>query len=162
MRAARSGVIANFSSIGAWAGMGGVGAYCASKWAVSGLSESLTFELAEFGIKVVCVEPGYFRSNFLGSGNKIVKQNVIHDYDGNSSVRQGEAAMVAANNNQPGDVAKGAKVIVDVLTGATGRDIPLRLSLGPDAYDFIKAKCEDTVKLLDQWKDITTSTNIDQ
>lgn len=58
MRKARSGVIANFSSVGAWRGVSGVGLYCASKWCVSGLSETMTQELAEFGIKVVCIEPG--------------------------------------------------------------------------------------------------------
>ncbi|KIV94992.1 hypothetical protein PV10_02701 [Exophiala mesophila] len=162
MRAARSGAIANISSIGAWSGMGGGGAYCASKWAVSAFSESLTYELAEFGIKVVCIEPGYFRSNLLHTGNKGVKKNVIPDYDGDTAVRQGEALLESANNNQPGDVKKGSKVIIDVLTGATGKDIPIRLPLGPDSYDFIKGKCEGTVKLLDEWKDLTSSTNIDQ
>lgn len=161
MRAARSGVIANISSIGGWRGYAGVGVYCASKWAASGLSETLTYELAEFGIKVVSVEPGYFRSSLLGQGNKMVRKARIEDYDG-SAVRKGEALMDAADNHQPGDPKKGVKVIIDVLTGATGKEIPLRLALGPDAYAMIKNKCDETIELLDEWKDITTTTNFDQ
>lgn len=154
-------MIANFSSIGGWRGSAGVGMYCASKWAVSGISETLSHELAEFNIKVCSVEPGYFRSSFLNPGNKLVKQNEIADYEG-TAVRRGEEALVAANNNQVGDPKKGVKVIIDVLTGATGRDIPIRLALGSDAYGVIRGKCEETIKLLDEWKDITTPTDVDE
>jgi NAD(P)-dependent dehydrogenase (short-subunit alcohol dehydrogenase family) len=52
LRKARSGVVANLSSVGAWRGYAGVGLYCASKWCLSGLSESMTLEMKEFGIKV--------------------------------------------------------------------------------------------------------------
>lgn len=161
MRAQRSGVIANFSSIGAWGGSAGVGLYCASKWAVSGLSEALSAEVAEFNIKVCCIEPGYFRSSFLNPGNKLSRntENAITDYEG-SAVRQGEEFLVNMDNKQPGDPKKGVKVVIDVLTGATGRDIPVRLALGSDAYVVIKGKCEETVKLLDEWKDITTPTDV--
>jgi hypothetical protein len=69
--------------------------------------------------------------------------------------------MKEFDNNQPGDIRKGVKVIVDVLTGDSGREIPMRLVLGKDAYGMIKAKCEDTVKGMDEWKDLTCSTDID-
>ena len=161
MRAERSGVVANFSSVGAWLGYAGVGLYCASKWAVSGLSESLYYEMADFNIKVCTVEPGYFRSKFLNAGNKIHKQNVIQDYE-NTAVRQGERLMDEYDNKQPGDIKKGVKVIVDVLTGNSGKEIPMRLVLGKDAYGMIKAKCEETIKGLEEWKDITCSTDLDE
>merc|ERR1711939_104942 len=96
MRKARSGVIANISSVGAWNRYAGVGLYCASKWAVSGLSESMNLELKEFGIKVCTVEPGYFRSNFLGSDAKKDRSGLIEDYEG-TQVRKGEALMEAYN-----------------------------------------------------------------
>lgn len=54
------------------------------------------------------------------------------------------------NNHQPGDVKKGAKVMVDVLTG---QDIPLRLVLGSDAVEVIKRKCRSTLELLSQWEE---------
>lgn len=160
MRAKRSGVVANISSIGAWRGGAGAGLYCASKWAVSGISETLYAELAEFNIQVCTVEPGYFRSGFLNPGHKIVRQQTIADYDG-SAVRKGEEMLEAADNQQPGDINKGAKVIIDVLTGATGRPIPMRLALGSDAYPMIKAKCEETIQGLNEWKEISCSTNIE-
>jgi NAD(P)-dependent dehydrogenase (short-subunit alcohol dehydrogenase family) len=161
LRAQKSGVVANLSSVGAWNGYAGVGLYCASKWTVSGLSETLYYELAEFGIKVCTIEPGYFRSKFLNAGNKIVKENVISDYDG-TAVRKGEQAMNDADGKQPGDIKKGVKVIIDVLTGDSGREIPMRLVLGPDANAAVKAKCEKTIKGLEEWADLTCSTDLDE
>ncbi|KAH0841195.1 putative oxidoreductase [Fonsecaea pedrosoi] len=160
MRAKRSGVIANFSSIGAWRGTPAVGIYEASKWAVSGVTETLHLELAEFNIKVCSIEPGYFRSNFLSSGHKILHVNHIPDYD-TTAVRRTEERVERTNQNQPGDPAKGAKVIVDVLTGASGKEIPLRLALGADAYRIIRGKCEETIKGLDEWREVSSSTDID-
>ncbi|KIX99821.1 uncharacterized protein Z520_04457 [Fonsecaea multimorphosa CBS 102226] len=161
MRAKRSGVVANFSSVGAWRGYAGVGLYCASKWAVSGISETLYFELADFNIKVCTIEPGYFRSNFLNVGNKLPRENTIADYEG-TAVRKGEQLLDDYDNKQPGDVKKGVRVIIDVLTGATGKDIPMRLVLGPDAYGMIKAKCEETIEGLEEWRDLTCSTDLDE
>lgn len=159
-RAQRYGVIANISSLGAWGGYAGVGMYTSSKWAVSGISETMTAELADFGIKVCCVEPGYFRSNFLNPGNRKKDNSRISDYDG-TTARKVAALMDEYDNKQPGDVDKGVKVVVDVLTRKNGRDIPLRLPLGRDCYAGLKQKCEQTLKLLDDWKDIITSTDHD-
>jgi NAD(P)-dependent dehydrogenase (short-subunit alcohol dehydrogenase family) len=161
MRAQRSGVVANFSSLVGWIGMASVGAYCASKWAVSGLSETLYTELADFNIKVCVVEPGYFRSNFLNTGNRLVKKNLIADYNEGTAVRKGEHILEVFDNKQLGDIKKGVKVLADVLTGATGKEVPMRLILGSDAYGLIKQKCEDTLKGLEEWKELTCSTDHD-
>ncbi|KXJ85111.1 putative oxidoreductase,short chain dehydrogenase [Microdochium bolleyi] len=161
MRAARSGVIANFSSMAAWVGWPGTGLYCASKWAATGLSETMTEELKEFGIKVVCIEPGYFRSNVLKIGSRILRKQTIADYEGDTAARKNEALMIAYDGKQAGDVEKGSKIVVDLLTGRLGKDIPVRLILGPDAYQYVKAKCDGTMSLLDEWKDITDKTDLD-
>jgi len=161
MRAQRSGVVANFSSVGAWRGYAGVGLYCASKWAVSGISETLYYELADFNIKVCTIEPGYFRSKFLNPGNSLRKTNVIPDYEG-TAVRKGEKLLEEYDNKQPGDIKKGVKVIIEVLTGDSGKEIPMRLVIGTDAYGMIKAKCEETVKGLEEWKALTCSTDLDE
>src|SRR5687767_2658203 len=71
LRKQRSGVIVNFGSLGSWMGAPGMSHYAASKWAVSGFSESMTAELAPLGISVICIEPGYFRTGFLNSGHVI-------------------------------------------------------------------------------------------
>lgn len=159
-RSQRSGVIANVSSMGAWRGTPGLGIYEASKWTMSGLTETLRPELAEFGIKVCCIEPGSFRSNFLTSGHRKVDESRIQDYDG-TAARKVAAFMDQRDGAQPGDLKKGSKVIVDVLTGQAGRDMPLRLPIGKDAYQTIKDKCEATLQLLEEWKDIITATDHD-
>lgn len=81
MRAQYSGVVANFGSIGSWRGAPGAGLYETSKWAVSGLSESMKTVLEEFGIKTVVIEPGYFRSGFLNDGAR-VKARHMDEYRG--------------------------------------------------------------------------------
>jgi NAD(P)-dependent dehydrogenase (short-subunit alcohol dehydrogenase family) len=163
MREARSGVIANISSIGGWRGYAGCGLYAASKAAVSNISESLYQELKPFGISVCCIEPGYFRSNLLNPGNRNRAANPIKEYEG-TTARTVMEMLDGADNNQPGDIKKGVKVIVDVLTSsgvAEGREVPMRLALGSDAYPIITDKCKETITLLDEWKDITTTTDHD-
>lgn len=160
LRSQRSGVIANISSVGAWRGFPGFGLYVSSKWAVSALSESMTAELADFGIKVTSIEPGYFRSKFLNPGNRLLPTGHIADYDGTAARAIGDM-MDQYDNNQPGDLKKGAKVIVDVLKQKDGREIPMRLVLGSDAYDLVNKKCEETMSLLKEWEDVTKSTNYD-
>lgn len=135
-----------------------MGIYVASKWAVSGLTESLALELGDFGIQVCVIEPGYFRSNFLKEGNRLISKSVISDYDGTTSA-QWAKTFDQYDNKQPGDLVKGAKVIVDVLDGKGGRKIPLRLVLGADANKMVKEKCESTIRLMEEWKDLTTSTD---
>jgi NAD(P)-dependent dehydrogenase (short-subunit alcohol dehydrogenase family) len=157
MRAQKSGVIANISSVGAWRGVAGAGLYAASKWAVSAFSETLTEEVAEFGIKVCCIEPGYFRSNFLNAGNRTLPKQHIAAYDGTAARRTSEG-FDEYNNNQPGDIKKGAKVMVTVLTG---EDVPMRLVLGSDGFEMVNGKCKSTIELLAQWKDVSVSTNHD-
>jgi NAD(P)-dependent dehydrogenase (short-subunit alcohol dehydrogenase family) len=156
MRAQHSGVIANFGSIGSWRGTPGAGLYETSKWAVSGLSESMRPELEEFGIKAVVIEPGHFRSGFLNYEARVQARH-MDEYRGTEAEKH-RRALARIDNTQPGDVAKGAERIVDVLTksgSAEGRDdIPLRLPLGTDAYTIIKGKCESTIKLLDDWKEV--------
>ncbi|KAF2092868.1 NAD(P)-binding protein [Rhizodiscina lignyota] len=162
MRAQHSGVIANFGSVGSWRGSPGVGMYETSKWAVSGLTESMRPELEEFGIKVTVIEPGYFRTGFLNDSAR-VKARHMDEYKG-SKVEVYRQGLAAKDNKQANDAAKGAERIVDVLTQsgrAAGRDIPLRLPLGTDAYGIIKAKCEETVKLMDEWKEIICGTEHD-
>ncbi len=89
LRKQQSGHILNLSSIaGISVGFPGWGIYCATKFAVEGLSESLAQEIAPFGIKVTIVEPGYFRTEFLSSGSLQVASAPMEEYD---LVRESEA-----------------------------------------------------------------------
>ena len=159
--AAGEKVIANFGSIGSWSGGPGYALYSATKWACSGISESMRAELAPFGIKVTVIEPGYFRTNLLNADARIKSAVQMKEYD-DTGVGETRRMLDNTNNKQLGDVEKGAKVIVDILTHsgvAEGRDIPVRVALGSDAPPFIINKCKETEKLLNEWKDITTSTD---
>lgn len=153
--------IANFGSIGSWRGGAGWGLYAGTKWACSGISEAMREELAPLGIAVTVIEPGYFRTGFLNAGTQIKSAKTIKEYQ-ETAAGQMRAALDQVDNNQPGDVEKGAKVLIDVLTKsgvAEGKEVPMRLALGSDSSPCIRSKCEDTVKLLDDWDPITTKTD---
>ncbi|KAF1990970.1 NAD(P)-binding protein [Aulographum hederae CBS 113979] len=161
MRPRRTGVIATFGSLGSWRGFPGGALYCATKWSASAIAESLRLEVAPLGIQATVIEPGYFRSGFLNPGALIQSQKRIQDYE-ESAVGEFRKVVTTVDNNQPGDVGKGAEVIVDVLSGTgvgEGRKVPVRLVLGSDAQKVIRGKCEETVKLLDEWKSVSDSTD---
>jgi NAD(P)-dependent dehydrogenase (short-subunit alcohol dehydrogenase family) len=158
MRAQKSGGIAHFGSVGSWGGAPAAGLYNSSKWAISGVTEALKPEVAPFGIEVTVVEPGYFRTGFLNAGAKVQSQIRLKEYD-ETAAGQIRAVFEERAAKQQGDIEKGCKVIVDVLTKASGKEVPLRLPLGPDAYETIKAKCDSTKELLEEWKDVTCSTD---
>ena len=76
MRAQKSGAIVNISSMGGFIGFPGSGYYAATKFAVEGLSEALSKEVAPFGIKVLIVEPGPFRTDWAGRSLKTPKRPI--------------------------------------------------------------------------------------
>lgn len=161
MRERKSGVVAMFGSLGSWRSGPGFGLYSATKWACSAIAEGLHLELEPFGITATVIEPGYFRTGFLNPGAKVSTSVRIDDYD-NTAVGMTRAALVKTDNNQPGDVQKGSKVVVDILTRtgvAEGKEIPLRVVLGSDCQAVIREKCSSTIELLDEWKDISYSTD---
>jgi len=80
MRRQRSGHVINMSSIGGYASSPGWGVYCATKFAVEALTESLAVELAPLGIHATVVEPGYFRTDFLDDSSLVKTKRQIDDY----------------------------------------------------------------------------------
>ncbi|KPM45952.1 hypothetical protein AK830_g655 [Neonectria ditissima] len=163
LRARRAGAIALFGSLASWNGSPATGLYNASKWAVSGFSESMSAELAPLGVAVTCVEPGMFRTEFLNAGRRVGTERRLRDVYA-AGAEEYRAILDRSDNKQLGDVEKGASVTVDVLTRtgvAQGREIPLRLVLGSDCVGVIKDKCENTLKLLKEWEDIAVSTDHD-
>lgn len=152
-----------YGSLGSWEGGAGYGIYTSVKFAVSGVAESMYEELKPLGINVTCIEPGYFRTGFLNPGARMHSQKTIKDYD-DSIVGEMRKLIGQIDNNQKGDVKKGAKVIVDVLTmsgAAEGKEVPIRLPLGPDCFKVIRGKCERTEKLLQELEGIATHTDHD-
>lgn len=69
--------------------------------------------------------------------------------------------LVWYNGKQPGDVNKGVRLIVDTLTEKNGKEVPVRLILGSDCWQSVKAKCEETLKLLEGQKERSCGTDLD-
>lgn len=87
-------------------------------------------------------------------------RGAISDYDGTLS-RKVATMIRGLDGNQPGDVKKGVKVIVDVLMDKFDMGIPPRLVLGSDGHASVVGKCNETVALLEKWRDMTTKTDIE-
>lgn len=153
--------MALFGSLAGWVPGPAFVVYAATKSAITCVAEGLRDELEPFGVQACVIEPGYFRSNLLNSGAKIKSEIRMKEYD-DTVVGQARKALDEANQQQPGDISKGSKVIVDVLTSsgvAKGRNVPVRLVLGSDCQEGIRTKIKDTIALLDDWKEISESTD---
>ena len=136
MRAQKSGAIVNISSMGGFIGFPGSGYYAATKFAVEGLSESLSKEVAPFGIKVLIVEPGPFRTDWAGRSLKTPKRPIVA-YEETAIARRRQ--IRGYSGDQPGDPLRAAEAIIATVE----RDNPpLRLPLGGFAYDAMGAELE--------------------
>ncbi|KAH8889612.1 NAD(P)-binding protein [Thozetella sp. PMI_491] len=159
-RQAKAGTNVFISSRSGWIGDPFCSAYSGSKFALEGLVEGLWKETQQFGIKTLLVEPGRFRTKFLSDGNKKAIVSKIPDYtEGSKALLE---ILEREDLAQPGDPEKGITVIIDVVRGegcAVGREIPFRLPLGADCYEAIKEKCQDTLKLLEEWQQIIRGTD---
>ncbi|CAK7207989.1 hypothetical protein SEUCBS139899_010823 [Sporothrix eucalyptigena] len=160
--------IASFGSMAGWEPTPAVALYCATKAADSMIMQGAALELKPFGIDAVTIEPGYFRTELLNSGTgvqrKITTAQTLDVYI-NTPVEAVRNSLVAADNNQLGDVTKAARVIVDVLTRsgvAKGRSIPTRLVLGSDCVDKIRELMAETEKSIKEWEAVSRSTDHDQ
>jgi len=152
MRARRSGHIVNLSSIGGLTGSPGWGIYNSTKFAVEGLSEALAAELAPLGIRVTIVEPGAFRTNFLGDSLSVATGS-MPDYD--ATVGATRAYRRDMNGAQDGDPVRGAIAIVDAVKSSNP---PLHLLLGADAYQRATKKLADLKAQFEAWRDVTLAT----
>ena len=160
MRERRSGAVVNLGSIGGWRGIGGAGLYCATKAVVSTLSEALQQELAPFGVEVHCVEPGYFATSLLSSGNLALNKNAsIPDYADLN--RQLEQNWTQASGNQPGDPVKGVARTIEAATHtgyAKDKEVPVRVVLGKDAFEHSGKIISRMEKERQIWKDWTNDS----
>lgn len=154
MRAARSGHIFNISSVGGYYGeFPGWGIYCSTKFAVAGLTESLSAEIKPFGVHSTIVYPGYFRTDFLKDSSLLLPENPIAAY---KNVRESESAHKDdINGNQPGDPVKLAEALIKA---SQDQNPPLHLFLGEDAYNMANQKIASVQSELEQWKSVSVST----
>ena len=156
MRKQRAGRIFNVTSIGGLRGGPGGSLYSASKFAVEGFSESLALEIAEFGISVTLVEPGFFRTDFLDASSIRYGDKQIADYDALS--QRLREFYDARSHRQAGDPAKLAKILVDL---AAHEKPPLRFVAGADAVAMFETKIASVSAELAAWRSLSVTTDGD-
>jgi len=155
LRAQRAGWIVNISSVGGFTGTPGAGAYNASKFALEGLSEALAQELAPLGIRVLIVEPGYFRTDFLNDSMRTAKATIADYADTAGSTIK---TIAERNGKQPGDPRKAARAIIKAVESPHP---PLRLVLGADAVERVTNKLAAVRQDLDDWREVSMGTDFD-
>ena len=153
MRQQGSGHIVQISSQAGFRAGAGFGLYNASKFALEGFSEALALEVAPFGIRVTIVEPGPFRTQFLGTSMKVASHK-IEAYE-KTTVGQMYQYMERMNGKQEGDPVKAARAIVDYVYSDSKA---LRLPLGKAPVQAIRAKLKQVEEDLNANEGIAVST----
>jgi NAD(P)-dependent dehydrogenase (short-subunit alcohol dehydrogenase family) len=152
MRAQGGGAIVQMSSVGGQVTAPGFGAYCATKFALEGLTETLRDEVAGFGIHTLIVEPGAFRTGLFRPG-AAYESAEMPEY----AETVGPTRDYVRNNDglQPGDPVKAADAIIAALDDD---EPPLRLVLGEDAIANIRARLQTVSEELDRWEAVGAAT----
>ena len=153
MRQRRAGHLMAVTSMGGLMAVPGMSAYCASKFAVEGLLESLRQEVASFGIHVTAIEPGSFRTDWAGR-SMTRAERTIRDYD--ELFEPIRAARVKASGNQLGNPAKASDAVLAILNEA---EPPAHLVLGSDALRLIGASRAAVEADIRQWESLSRSTD---
>ncbi|MFD8805953.1 SDR family NAD(P)-dependent oxidoreductase [Streptomyces sp. NPDC059597] len=143
MRARRGGWIVNMSSVAGLRGVPGFGYYSAAKFAVEGLTEALREEVAPFGIKVLAVEPGAFRTHaYTAFADDSVSETVDAYAPFVESVRE---AMIGQDGRQPGDPERGVRAVLEAMDQEKP---PRRIVLGAAGYDAVHEQLEGMIEEL--------------
>ncbi|MFE1954853.1 oxidoreductase [Streptomyces sp. NPDC059524] len=155
MRERGSGAIVNMSSVGGQLSFAGFAAYSATKAALEQLSEALSAEVTPYGIKVLIVEPGAFRTNLFGKDAAYFSE----EHPAYAETAGATRAMVRdGGGTQPGDPHKAAAAILQALAAP---ETPLRLPLGPDAVDAITAHLDGIRTEITAWEKVSRGTGFD-
>ncbi|GJJ01103.1 short-chain dehydrogenase/reductase [Duganella rhizosphaerae] len=154
MRKQGGGHVINISSVGGYSAFAGWGLYSSTKFAVEGLSEALAMEMAPLGIHVTVVEPGFFRTDFLDASSLVSTHKRIDDYAATVGAMREFAAGV--NHQQPGDPAKLADALLQLADSAKP---PVRLQLGSDTVERVRAKNQFVETEMAQWLELAVSTD---
>ena len=146
LRKAGGGRIVNLSSGAGIVGLAGNGYYCASKFAVEGLSEALAEEVAPLGIGVIIVEPGPFRTDFLGRSINVAKLELPAYAETAGKAR---TYRQSHDGKQAGDPEKAVAVMLNAIDS---EHPPLHLPLGERAYALARTKLASFKAVIDAWE----------
>lgn len=156
MRSQRSGHILTMSSIAGLVGFGGSSLYCATKFALEGWSESISQELAPFGIRATLIEPGKFRTDFLDVSSVAYGDVAIPDYAEFASSQR--KSLEEFNHVQAGDPAKLGRAVVKL---ANTNEPPIRFAAGSEAYDVVTRRVKSMHEEAKAWRELTLSLDIE-
>ncbi|URL02901.1 SDR family NAD(P)-dependent oxidoreductase [Avibacterium sp. 20-126] len=132
LRARKSGTLVYITSIGGRTAFAGGSMYHAAKYGLEGFAETLAQEVAEFGIKVIIIEPGSIKSEFL---NNLHWTAPSEAYQGTSLAHMRDYIEKTGEDNIAGDPAKMAAAIYGLCQESNP---PLRTALGVDAFDVLQ------------------------
>jgi len=152
-RERRSGHIINLSSIGGLIGGAGWGFYNVTKFAVEGFSEALAAEMKPLGVHVTVVEPGPFRTDFLGRSGKLAAKELPEYKDTAGKARE---YLKTQAGKQPGDPQKAVEAIITVTESPNP---PLHLILGKIALTRFRDKLEQWKKEMATWESVTLGSD---
>lgn len=151
MRERGSGSIVQITSVGGLVTSPGFGPYCAAKHALEAVSESLAAEVAPFGIRVLVVEPGAFRTRLFGPAFRALPAMDIYA----STVGAMRAYASQNDGAQGGDPEKAARAIIEAVEAGS---LQLRLPLGADAVQAIRAKLSAVAADVDATEAVASGT----
>ena len=153
MRARGRGHIFNVSSVGGLIGNPGSAFYCATKFAVEGLSQGLAKEAASLGIRVTLIEPGPFRTDFQGRSMRL-PERTLDAYAQTAGARR--AQLRASDGKQAGDPVRAADAIVDVFESPQP---PVQLLLGKAALERLREARAEQARSIAEWEKVTLATD---
>jgi NAD(P)-dependent dehydrogenase (short-subunit alcohol dehydrogenase family) len=152
-RQRRTGHILNFSSIGGLIGAAGWGFYNTTKFAVEGFSEALAAELNPLGVHVTVIEPGAFRTDFLGRSGKLAKLELPEYTETAGKARE---YLRTQSGKQPGDPQRAVKAVIQI---ADSPEPPLHLILGKIALTRFRNKLSQWQNDIAAWESVTNGAD---
>jgi NAD(P)-dependent dehydrogenase (short-subunit alcohol dehydrogenase family) len=156
MRKQRSGLLLTISSTAGIAGQMFCTAYAAAKFGIEGWMESLTPEIAPFGIRTMLVEPGFFRTELLSSNSTTYALPAIDDYA--ERTREIVAAWKSMDGKQGGDAAKLAQALVKLVALEAP---PARFAAGADAVQTFETKAATLLAQAQAHRELSSSLGFD-
>ena len=154
MRSRHAGRVINVSSMYGLGSQVGWGIYSSTKFAVEGITEALAAEIAPLGLFATAVEPGLFRTDFLGADSFAAAAGSLPDYA--DTVGRMRARAGGFHGAQPGDPAKLAQALLRLA--ASDRP-PVHLPLGPDSVAQYRRKTDGIEQEIADWQPVTDGTD---
>jgi NAD(P)-dependent dehydrogenase (short-subunit alcohol dehydrogenase family) len=153
MRKRRKGHIINITSVGGHLGNPGSGYYAATKHAVEGWSKSLAAETKPLGIKVTCVAPGPFRTDWAGRSLKMT-ENRIADYADTVAARL--ASLAAISGKQAGDPVRAGEAMIKLTESDNP---PLHIVFGAQGFGMVTDNLRQKLAEIEAWREVGLDTD---